>query len=133
MTAGDRKTAEAALLAALAGGATVQEAAEQAGVSEATAYRRLREPAFCQQLSEARAELIKRAVGRLARDCSAAADTLRDLLTAESETVRLGAAKGILELAVKIREHDELAERVAALEAQHAAQDPRRGARTWGT
>ncbi len=132
MAGGDRKNADGALITALASGATVAAAAEQAGVSERTVYRRLEDDSFRGQLAEARAELIKRAVGRLARDCSAAADTLRALLTAESETVRLGAAKSIIELAVKIREHDELAERVAALEQQHAANEPPRGVRAWG-
>ncbi len=132
MTAGDRKTAETTLLAALAGGATVQEAAGQAGVSEATAYRRLREPTFCQQLAEARAELIKRAVGKLAGASSDAVAALRRLLDAKSEAVQLAAARSILELAIKLREHEELEARIAALEAQHAATEPPRRARTWG-
>jgi hypothetical protein len=41
MAGSGRKNADAALLAALAGGATVQEAASSAGISERTAYRRL--------------------------------------------------------------------------------------------
>jgi len=132
MTTGDRKTAEATLLAALAGGSTVQEAARAAGVSEATAYRRLREPAFCQALAAARADLIKRATGKLAAACAAAAATLARLLQADSESVQLGAARSIMELAVRMRETEELEARVAALEAQHAAAAATKGARAWG-
>ena len=128
----DTKNAGGVLLAALAGGATHQEAATQAGVSERTAYRRLEDPAFRQQLAEARGALITRAVGRLARDCAAAAATLAALLKANSETARLGAARSILELAVKMRESEELEARVTALEAQHTAAATAGGAGAWG-
>jgi len=117
----DRKQGGAALITALAGGATVQEAARQAGVSEATAYRRLRDAGFCQQLAEARSAMIGRAVGVLARVSTAAAATLAGLLRAESESVRLGAARSILELATKMRESEELEQRIAALEERTAA------------
>jgi hypothetical protein len=46
MEAVGRKNADAALLTALAGGATVRRAAEQAEVSERTAYRRLEDAGF---------------------------------------------------------------------------------------
>jgi HEAT repeat protein len=51
-----------------------------------------------------------------------AADTLRDLLTAESESVRLGAARAMLELGVRVRDSVELGERVAELERLAVAQ-----------
>jgi hypothetical protein len=37
-------------------------------------------------------------------------------LNANAETVQLGAARSILELGVRLREHEDLAARVAALE-----------------
>ena len=132
MTPGDRKTTEGPLLLALAGGATVAEAARQAGVSEPTVYRRLRDTAFARHLAEARGAVIRQAVGRLARDCSTAADTLADLLTADSETVRLGAARSILELTIKIRDHEDIESRIAALEQQHVAEVAPKGGRSWG-
>ena len=132
MTGHDREQGGAALVAALAGGATVQEAARQAGVSEATVYRRLRDAGFCQQLAEARSELIGRAVGVLARVSTAAAATLAGLLKADSESVRLGAARSILELAVKLRESEELERRILALEEQATAPTRVEGGRRWG-
>ena len=101
------------MLASLASGSTVLEAARAAGISEATAYRKLREPGFCQALAAARADLIKRATGRLAAACSS---TLATLLKADSESVRLGAARSILELAVRMHETEELEARIVALE-----------------
>jgi hypothetical protein len=49
-----------------------------------------------------------------------AADVLRQLLAAKSESVRLGAARSLLELGVKLRESVELEERLRALEEQIA-------------
>ena len=121
MVAGGRKSADAALIAALAGGATVRDAAATARVGEMTVYRRLREPDFRRRVDEARAAMLACAVGRLAEAATAAALTLRSLLAKETPpAVRLGSARSILELAVRLREHDELAARVAALEARVA-------------
>ena len=60
--------------------------------------------------------MVGRAVARLSATSTLAADCLRELLEAKAETVRLGAARAILELGSKLREHEELAERIAALE-----------------
>jgi len=106
------------LVVALARGDTVSVAATAAGVSEATAYRRLREPEFRTQLNEARSAMVERAVARLADAATAAADTLRVLLSSDSDFAKLAAARSILELGVKLREHQDLGERVAALESR---------------
>ena len=131
MTGSGRKNGDVALVAGLAGGASVQEAARQARLSERTAYRRLEDPEFCHQVAEARRALIVRAVGTLARVASAAAVTLAQLLKAESESVRLGACRAILELAVRLRESEELEARIAALE-DATAPGVREGIRRWG-
>jgi hypothetical protein len=47
-----------------------------------------------------------------------AADVLRALLKAEGETVRLGAARSLLDLGVKLRDAVELEHRLAALETR---------------
>ena len=129
MAGGDRKHADSALIAAMAGGCTVEDAAATVGVGVATAYRRLKEPEFRRQVDEARAALIGQAIARLSAASTDAVSTLKDLLTAESETVRLGAAKAILDLGLRLREHEDLAERVAALEGQLGAEQG--GTRRW--
>ena len=118
MTVGDRKNGGVRLVVALARGDTVAAAATTAGVSEATAYRRLREPEFRTHLNEARSAMVERAVARLADAATAAADTLRVLLSSDSDFAKLAAARSILELGVKLREHQDLGERVAALESR---------------
>jgi HEAT repeat protein len=47
---------------------------------------------------------------------SEAPDVLRSLLAAQSETVRLGAARSLLEIGSKLRESVELETRLQALE-----------------
>jgi hypothetical protein len=114
-----RKKAEDALLLALACGASVENAARQCQLSERTVYRRLAEPAFQQQLSAVRADMVQRAAGLLT---AAALEAVKTLVALQKETVpaavRLGAARAILELGVKLRENAELADRLAALEAK---------------
>lgn len=127
---GGRKNADPAIVAVLAGGGTVEEAAKQASVSVRTVHRRMNEPTFRRQLDEARSELVRRAVGMLARTSSAAATTLALLLKADSETVRLGAARAVLELGAKMRESDELERRLSELEERVGAQAGP-GARRW--
>ena len=116
MSGGARQNADSALVTALAAGGTVEAAATSAGISAATAHRRLNDPAFCRRVTDARDEMVARSVARLSATSTLAADTLRELLKARSETVRLGAARAILELGSKLREQEDLAERIAALE-----------------
>ena len=118
MSGGDRTRADSALIAALAGGSTVEGAAATAGVGVATVYRRLKEPEFRARVDDARSESIGRAVALLTAASTAAVGRLMKLLAAESESVQLGAARSILELGAKLREHQDLAERVRALEEQ---------------
>ena len=113
-----RRNADEALATALALGQSLRDAAASAGVSERTAARRQAEPDFRRRVSELRAELVKGSLGRLADGMSEAADVLRRLLSAEAESVRLGAARSLLDLGVKLRESVEIEERLAALERE---------------
>jgi hypothetical protein len=110
---------EAAALS-LAVGRTIEDAAGESGAGSRTIRTWLRdEPAFPRRVSELRAEMTARAVGRLADGMASAADTLGYLCRkARSETVRLGAARALLELGNKLRESVELEDRLTALEAR---------------
>ena len=112
---GGRK-GDLALSLALASGRTVREAAALAGLGERTATRRMSEPVFRRQIAELRTDMVQRALGRLADGMTEATDTLRELLTAKNESVRLSAARTILELGQKLREAVEVDERLRALE-----------------
>jgi hypothetical protein len=118
-----RRNADEALALALATGQTLRDAAEAAGIAERTASRRWADPAFRQRVSELRADMVQRSLGRMADGMADAADVLRQLLAAESESVRLGAARSLLELGVKLRESAELEERLLTLEEKLRARE----------
>lgn len=111
-----RRNADEALALALATGRTLRDAAGTSGVSERTAARRWADPAFRLRVSQLRGDMVQRSLGRMADGMGEAADVLRQLLAAESESVRLGAARSLLELGVRLRESVELERRLAELE-----------------
>jgi hypothetical protein len=125
MAENGRRKGDDTLLLALAGGQTVRDAAQAAGLGERTATRRLADPAFRRRLSDLRAEMVQRALGKMADGMAEAADTLRQLLRAEAPSVRLGAARSILELGNKLWEAVDTEARLQSLE-QHLA-DIQRG------
>jgi hypothetical protein len=97
-----KRHADEQLLLALACGATVETAAQKAGPSPATAYRRLQEPAFQQQLQQLRADMLQRTGGTLTAAGSEAVKTLLALLKdAIPPSTRLGAARAILEMGMR--------------------------------
>lgn len=124
-----RKNADELLLTTLVCGGSVDNAARAAGVSGRTVQRRLADPQFRQALDKLRTEMIHRAVGMLTAASFEAVKTLLGLLeSSQSGSVRLGAARAILEIGLKLREYTELAERLSAVEAQLRANSSPRSA-----
>lgn len=114
-----RKNADEALIAALACGATVESAAAKATISRKTAHRRLKDPEFKKRLADFKAEMVRRSADMLTAASLESIKTLLDLQNATSPAVvRLGAAKAVLEIGVKLRESAEMEQRIAALEVQ---------------
>jgi hypothetical protein len=112
-----RQKGQDALIVALAAGKTIKEAARLAGIHERTARKRLaRFPEYATRIAALRADMISKAVGKMADSMGAAADTLRKLLSGVGESARLGPARSIIELGNKLRESVELEERLQALE-----------------
>jgi hypothetical protein len=111
------------LALALAAGMKPAKAATRFGVSSATVYRRLRDPAFQQAVKEARDALLSEATGQLAGAAVAAVMTLRGLLTAKSPMVQLGAARTILEHTMRYAGDFEAINRVQQMERRTGAAD----------
>jgi hypothetical protein len=111
-----RRNADEALALALATGQTLRAAAGAVGIGERTATRRWADPGFRRRVAQLRGELVGLALGKLADGMADAAAKLRQLLDAQSEAVRLGACRAMLELGVKLRESVELEERLRDLE-----------------
>ncbi len=116
-----RRNADEALALALATGQTLRAAADLAGIGERTASRRWADRAFRGRVSELQWEMVRRSLGRMADGMTEAADVLRQLLAAESENVRLGAARTLLDLGLQMREVVDLEQRLAELEEQFGA------------
>ena len=112
-----RTGADAAVLAALAGGATAAEAASAGHVSERTVRRRLAEPDFARKVEAARSEIVATAVSRISSGSMAAVDAILTLLSPEQPpSVRLAAGKTVLEYGMKFRAEREFADRLEAIE-----------------
>jgi hypothetical protein len=116
MAGNGRRKGDDALVLALASGQTVRDAACAAGVGERTATRRWADPDFRRRVARRRAELAARAAGQLADGMAEAALTLRRLLAADAESVRLAAARSILEVGHRLRDAVEVEERLREVE-----------------
>lgn len=100
----------------LAEGLSIVEAAHRAGVSERTLRRRLGKPSYIAEIAALRSKIIDGALGQLVKASGQAVSTLVELLDAKSEATRLGAARGLLQMVLEMRELGETESRVASLE-----------------
>lgn len=111
------RAAQAAVM--LAQGASVRSTAAKVGVSERTVHRWRTNPKFRARVEELRTEMTDQVVGGLVSASRAAVAELHRLMTQSgNDTVRLGAARCILDKLLLLHEHFELSERVKALEAR---------------
>jgi hypothetical protein len=105
------------LALAVAGGKRVAAWAKAHDVAPRTAYAWTRRPGFPEKVARLRRRILDRAVGELARRAAANAAEINKLATgAESEAVRLAAARAALADLAAIQKHLALEDRVAALE-----------------
>jgi hypothetical protein len=110
----------------LAAGMGVKAAAAEVGAGERTVHHWLGDGGYRAYVASLRGRLLNEAVGKLADAAGEAVDVLRSLLRDTNPTVRLRAALGILDALVKVRDHAELDERIAALELRVSREEPAR-------
>ncbi|QDU21273.1 hypothetical protein [Urbifossiella limnaea] len=128
-----RKKNDDALVLALACGATVEAAARQCDLSERTVYTRLKDADFQLRVKQVRSDMVRRSAGLLS---AASGEAVRTLLALMKESappaVRLGAAKAVLEVGLKIRELADLEAELRDLEEKvKALGPPDGGGRRW--
>lgn len=116
-----RRNADETLAVCVAAGDTVRDAATTAGVSERTARRRMADPHFRDRVAKLRTEMTAQALGRMAARMASAADVLGELLNSDRDSVRLGAARTLIEMGLKLRDTLEVDARITALE-EHVAE-----------
>lgn len=102
-------------------GLSTAEVARQAGCSISTVERRMAKPDFWPKVHQLRDVRLQEASGRLSNAAVSAVDTLEKLLRSESETLRLGASKAILEHCYRLRELIGIENRLAEIEGKFAA------------
>lgn len=120
-----RASADVVAIAALAAGATAADAAIAAGLSERSVRRRLADREFRARIDEVRCEMLDRVVAQVSVAATGALDTLALLLGEEHpDSVRLGAAKTILDAGIKLRAELDLGSRMRAVEVHLGMVDP---------
>jgi len=113
---GDKSRLRDRAVAALLLAPSVEQAAKRAGLSRATLCRWMREPDFQVALRAARREVVDATIGRLQAVTTEAVTALRKALTCQAPSVRVSAARAILEFSFRSVELMDLEERIAALE-----------------
>jgi len=110
-------------IAALLAHPTIEGAAEVLGVNAATVHRWLGEPAFEAAYRSARRDAVQQAVTRLQQVSGAAVGVLVQVMADKTNPAgtRVNAAKTVLEFSFRAVELEDLAERIAVLEAQTGA------------
>ena len=106
--------------AALATGETAVAAARIAGVHERTVRKWLDRPEFVARVEQLRGEAVGQAVSRLSGSLTLAADALKKLIGHRDPGVRFRAARAVIELGMKLKEHAELEARLRDLEMKLA-------------
>src|SRR5690348_7830426 len=97
--------------------AKIADAANKAGISEATALRWMKLPSFQEEYRQARRAVFDQAIAAMQRLATSAVETLsRNLEDSAPPAVQVAAAKVILEHA-KSASLEEILERLARLEA----------------
>jgi hypothetical protein len=108
-------------ISALLSEGSVRKASEACGTPERTLYLWFKQPDFADAYRAARREATQAAISLGQQYSGAMMRELLRLATAgRSEAVRLGAARTVLELAVKAVEIEDLAVRLEALEQRYA-------------
>ena len=121
-----RKQGDDLLITSLACGATVEAAAHKAGMCERSVYRRLESKEFKQRLQDFRDDIVKRTSAVLTAASMEAVKTLVSLMErSTAPSARLGAARSVLEISMKLREVVELEDRIRALEKDAFESDDR--------
>jgi hypothetical protein len=108
-------------VSALLSETSVRKAAEAAGVKERTLYNWLKTSAFADEYRAARREATQQAIARLQQMSGSAVIVLCQLMAHSTPAVKLGAARTVLEFAIKAVELEDMQARLAALEAAYAA------------
>lgn len=105
-------------IAALIVNPSVSQAAASAGIAERTLWRWMSDPEFEQSYRQARQESVTSAIAKLQSVCTAAVDTLVDVMrdSTAPASARVAAARCVLDTALRAVEYENLEARIEVLE-----------------
>ena len=104
----------------LAQGCALRDAAGKSGVSERTAYRVVKKPAFRKLVKRCRSRLWRSLSGKLVAACDDAITELRRVATdsASPATARVSACRGLIEAALRFKDSADVERRLNELEGR---------------
>lgn len=114
----NRKNADELFAQEIASGKLVRDAAQAAGISLATASRRLADPTFKEKVAQIKRNVMERSTARLVARTTMATKRLAKLLKSTDEAIALRAVKITLELAVKLYQMEDLQKQIDELKAE---------------
>jgi transposase-like protein len=111
---------------AIASGSSIRQTAKDLGLHESTIRKWMKNPSFKAKVEKYRCEFTDQTIGRLSAASSAAVGMLVKLMAeGESDQVKLGAARAILDKLPLLSEFADLTERLRRLEQQsHRPEEP---------
>lgn len=107
---------EIQLVNALLTSKTIREVSEKTGLSEATIYRYLKKEKIANELEKSKRELTNNTLRYFITLGNKALNNIEELMNSKSERIRLEASKYVLDMIVKIKELQELEDRINRLE-----------------
>jgi transposase len=116
----DLSARQSRVIAHLIAATSIEKACKGAKVSKATVYSWLKEEPFVDELRRQRQELARTALERMKAGVAKATDTLLKHLDSAHENISIRAAESIIAFAQKTFEHEELEQRMKALEERIA-------------
>jgi hypothetical protein len=112
------------LLSFLAGNPNIQAAAKAAGVGRTTAHRWLKESAFREELTRRRHTALTEAMNSVQTCTARAVEELVNLMDSSNEWLRRQICMDILNCSLKIREVEQVEQRLDAIEKAMELKNP---------
>ncbi len=107
---------EIQLVNALLTSKTIREVSEKTGLSEATIYRYLKKEKIVNELEKSKRELTNNTLRYFITLGNKALNNIEELMNSKYERIRLETSKYVLDMIVKIKELQELEDRINRLE-----------------
>jgi len=112
------------LLSILAGNPNIQAAAKAAGIGRSTVHRWLKEPAFREELTRRRNMALTEAMNSVQAYTAQAVEELVKLLGSSNEWIRRQVCMDVLNCSHKIREVEQIEQRLDAIEKAMEVKNP---------